>query len=144
MGARTNAREAALQMLYALETTNQPVESVIREFWRELPGDAEERSYADSLVRGVAESLQALDESIRSASKNWRLERMTRVDRNVIRLAAWELSFGVDVPRPVILNEAVELAKRFGTEEGASFVNGVLSSIAGGVGHQASGCGRAT
>lgn len=130
MGARTNAREAALQMLYALETANVPVESVIRDFWRELPGDAEERLYADSIVRGVAEEVEALDDSIRAASRNWRVERMTRIDRNIIRLAAWELRHNADVPRAVILNEAVELAKRFGTDEGSSFVNGVLASIA--------------
>ena len=130
MGARTNAREAALQMLYALEAVVQPVETVIRDFWRELPGDAEERLYADSLVRGVATEIAALDETIRRASRNWRLERMTRIDRNTLRLAAWELKHCPEVPRAVILNEAVELSKRFGTDEGAAFVNGVLTSIA--------------
>ena len=130
MGARTNARDAALQMLYAMESTSFAVETVIRDFWRELPGDAEERSYADSLVRGVAEQLDDLDRLIRVSSRDWRLERMTRVDRNILRLAAWELTYGAEVPRPVVLNEAVELAKRFGTDGGASFVNGVLSNIA--------------
>ncbi len=131
MGARTNAREAALQMLYAYEVTKEPIETVIRDFWRELPGDAEERTYADALVRGVSEELKQLDELIRVSSRNWRIERMTRIDRNVIRLAAWEIEYGGTVPFPVVLNEAVELAKRYGTEEGASFVNGVLASIAG-------------
>ncbi len=136
MGARTTAREAALQMLYAVESTGSPVEEVIREFWRELPGDAEDRAYADETVRGVTGDLEATDARIRVASKNWRLERMTRVDRNLLRLGAWELMQHPEIPRAVILDEAVELAKRFGTEESGSFVNGVLDRIA-------DDCGRA-
>ncbi len=136
MGARTTAREAALQMLYALEAGGDPVEQVIREFWRELPGDAEGRKYADEVVRGVAGELGETDERIRAASKNWRLERMTRVDRNLLRMGAWELLRKADVPRAVILDEAVELAKRYGTAESGAFVNGVLDRIA-------DDCGRA-
>lgn len=130
MGARTTAREAALQMLYAVESTGSNVNEVIREFWRELPGDAEDRAYADEMVRGVCEDLEGTDARIRAASKNWRLERMTRVDRNLLRLGAWELMKRSEIPRAVILDEAVELAKRFGTEESGSFVNGVLDRIA--------------
>ncbi len=130
MGARTTAREAALQMLYALEASDEPLERVIREFWRETPGDAEGRAYADEVVRGVHEGREQLDERIRRASDNWRLERMTRVDRNVLRLGAYELAFRDEVPRAVILDESVELAKRFGTEESGKFVNGVLERVA--------------
>lgn len=130
MGARTTAREAALQMLFALEAGGTAVERVIADFWRETPGDSEGRPYADELVRGVAHDLEGSDTLIRSASKNWRIERMTRVDRNVLRIGAWELAHRRDVPRPVILDEAVEIAKRFGTEESGSFVNGVLDRIA--------------
>ncbi len=130
MGARTTAREAALQMLYALEAGGAPAEQVIREFWRELPGDAEGRPYADELVRGVAAELEQADALIRAASQHWRLERMTRVDRNLLRMGAWELLRKADVPRAVILDEAVELAKRYGTAESGAFVNGVLDRIA--------------
>ncbi len=130
MGARSTAREAALQMLFALDASGAPAERIIADFWRETAGDAEGRSYADELVRGIAESLEATDALIRNASKNWRLERMTRVDRNVLRLGAWELSHRTDVPRAVILDEAVEIAKAFGTEESGAFVNGVLDRIA--------------
>jgi N utilization substance protein B len=130
MGARTTAREAALQMLFALDAGNASVSQVIADFWRETPGDAEGRAYADDLVESIARDLDATDELIRAASKNWRLERMTRVDRNVLRLGAWELAHRLDVPRAVILDEAVEVAKRFGTEESGSFVNGVLDRIA--------------
>lgn len=130
MGARTTAREAALQMLFALDAGGGTPAQVIADFWRETPGDAEGRAYADELVESIARDLEATDELIRAASKNWRLERMTRVDRNVLRLGAWELAHKRDIPRAVILDEAVEIAKRFGTEESGAFVNGVLDRIA--------------
>ena len=131
MGARTQAREAALQMLFAVEAGGADVELAIADFWAELPAeDAEGRAYADALVRGVVKDLEKTDDQIKKASQNWRLERMTRVDRNVLRLGAWELLVRVDVPRAVILDEAVEVAKRFGTEESGAFVNGVLDRIA--------------
>jgi transcription antitermination protein NusB len=130
MGARTTAREAALQMLFAIEASEADVEQGIGDFWRELPGEAEGRPYADEAVRGVRELVVDLDARIARASKNWRLERMTRVDRNVLRLGAWELVKRPDVPRAVAIDEAVELAKRYGTEESGAFVNGVLDRIA--------------
>ena len=136
MGARTTAREAALQMLFAIEATETDPEQAIGDFWRELPGDAEGRPYADEAVRGVRASVTDLDARIVKASKNWRLERMTRVDRNLLRLGAWELVKKTDVPRAVILDEAVELAKRFGTEESGAFVNGGLDRIADDCGRQ--------
>lgn len=136
MGARTTAREAALQMLYAVEAGEHGVERAVNDYWRETPGDAEGRVYADELVRGVVEMRDALDERIRAASENWRLERMARVDRNILRLGAFELVSRPEVPRAVIIDEAVELAKRFGTEESGKFVNGVLDRIADDVGRQ--------
>lgn len=130
MGARTTAREAALQMLFAIEASDADPDRAIDDFWRELPGDAEGRAYADEVVRGVRATLAELDAQLSRASKNWRLERMTRVDRNVLRLGAWELAHRPDVPRAVVLDEAVELAKRFGSEESGPFVNGVLDRVA--------------
>lgn len=130
MGARTTARESALQMLFAIDSTDEDTESVIRDYWRETPGDAEGRSFADALVRGVVRFRAELDQLITTASANWRVERMTRVDRNVLRVGAYELARCPEVPRPVAIDEAVELAKRFGTEESSSFVNGVLDRIA--------------
>jgi N utilization substance protein B len=131
MGARTTAREAALQMLFAIEANGVAVDQAIRDFWHELPpDDVEGRPYADQLVRGVTGELESTDAEIRKASQNWRLERMTRVDRNLLRVGAWELMRRNEIPRAVILDEAVELAKRFGTEESSSFVNGVLDRVA--------------
>jgi N utilization substance protein B len=130
MGARSSGRESALQMIFALEASGATPEQVIAAFWRETPGDPEGREYADAAVRGIGGDLARIDELIRKASTNWRLERMARVDRNVLRLGAWELQQIVAVPRAVILDEAVELAKRFGSEESGAFVNGVLDRIA--------------
>ncbi len=120
-----------MQMLFAVEAGGTEVERAIADFWAELPAeDAEGRLYADALVRGVLRDVEQTDAQIKKASQNWRLERMTRVDRNVLRMGAWELIARVDVPRAVILDEAVEVAKRFGTEESGAFVNGVLDRIA--------------
>jgi len=135
VGARTAAREAALQMLYAADLGEQEPGELIRDFWREFPADAEERSYADGAVRGVLAERERIDERIREASTNWRIERMSPVARNVLRLGTWELSSRTDIPRAVIIDESVEIAKRFSGTESASFVNGVLDRIA-------DGCGR--
>jgi len=123
-------------MLFAIDASGGDVERAIAEFWRELPGDAEDRAYADEAVRGVHAALASIDERIAKASTNWRLERMARVDRNVLRLGAWELGQRPDVPRAVALDEAVEIAKRFGTEESGAFVNGVLDRIADDLGRK--------
>jgi len=136
VGARTSAREAALQMLFAIDATGADVDQAISDFWRELPGDAEGRAYADELVRGVRRDAQKLDERIRAASQNWRIERMARIDRNALRLGTYELLTRTDVPRAVVLDEAVELAKRFGGEESSKFVNGVLDRIADDLGRK--------
>lgn len=121
-------------MLFGIEATDADASEAIARFWREMAGDPEGREYADEIVQGVWDSREKIDAIIVRASQNWRLERMTRVDRNVLRLAAWELLHQPNVPRAVILDEAVELAKRFGTEESSSFVNGVLDRIANDLG----------
>jgi N utilization substance protein B len=134
MGARTVARECALMVLFGLEMTEDDPADAVRAFFTELADEAgllsdeEARAYALEVVRGVRAEQAELDELIRTASEHWRLERMTRVDRNLLRLGAWELRHGV--PRPVAIDEAVELAKRFGTSESSAFVNGILDRIA--------------
>lgn len=131
MGARTTGREAALQMLFAMESTQTPVEIVTRDFWRELPPpDVEGRAFADNLLREVIAKRGWLDEKITAASDNWRLERMTPVDRSILRLGTLELLAHPEVPTEVVIDEAVELAKRYGADNSAKFVNGVLDRIA--------------
>jgi N utilization substance protein B len=136
MGARRSGREAALQMLFQLEGSGAPVDFVVTTFWKSFEADPEGKAYADALVRDCAARLAEVDEKIKAAATNWRIERMTRLDRNLLRLATIELLARPDVPRAVILDEAVELAKGFGTEESSAFVNGVLSRIADDLGRK--------
>jgi len=139
MGTRRKAREAALQMLYQMDVSAAGVEQVVELYHRFLAADAgaeetreptEQDEFSIQLVRGVSNELSAIDEIIRGVSQHWRLERMSRVDRNILRLATYELMRLADVPRRVTLNEAVELAKRYGSDGSAGFVNGVLDRIA--------------
>jgi N utilization substance protein B len=130
MGARSKAREAALQMLYAAELGAHDTNALVTDFWREFPGDAEGRAYADAALRGVLAEIAELDEHVVRSSQNWRLERMSPIARNVLRLGTWELLRRPEIPRAVIIDESVEVAKRFGGPEAGKFVNGVLDQIA--------------
>jgi transcription antitermination protein NusB len=138
MGARHSGREAALQMLFQIEASAASADDAIDLFWRSFAADAdpEGRVYADACVRGVVESGPALDQQIAAASQNWRVERMARVDRNVLRLGTWELVHQADIPRAVVLDEAVELAKAYGTDDSSAFVNGVLNKVADALGRK--------
>jgi N utilization substance protein B len=138
MGTRRRAREFALQILYQLDVQDQlSDEQALGMFWRNFAATAEAEGamaadlgeiqpFAEKLVRGVREHLAELDAQIQGASKNWRLERMARVDRNLLRLALYELKHIEDVPAKVAINEAIEIAKRYGTNESSAFVNGIL------------------
>ena len=130
MGARHSGREAALQMLFQLEVSAVDASTVIHLFWRHFESVPEGKDYADEIVLGVAEKLETIDAEITRASDHWRIERMSRVDRNILRLGTYELLHQPTVPGPVILDEAVELAKSFGSEGSSVFVNGVLNKIA--------------
>jgi transcription antitermination protein NusB len=129
-GARRKGREAALQMLYQIEASGVSVEQAIRHYWASLATSREGEEFANELVRGCDQQGEHIDGLIRAVSQHWRLERMTRVDRNILRLGTFELSAMQEIPRRVTLNEAVELAKRFGSDNSAAFVNGVLDRIA--------------
>ncbi|MCS6900992.1 MAG: transcription antitermination factor NusB [Myxococcales bacterium] len=139
MGIRSSGREAAFQMIFALETSGDDADQVINHYWRALPlSDQDEqyeihpetKKYAEFCVTGYAARSHEIDEKIRAASHNWRLERMTCVDRAVLRLGAYELIAHPDIPVAVVIDEAVELAKRYGTSDSGAFVNGVLDHIA--------------
>jgi N utilization substance protein B len=119
-------------MLFQMEGSGATAEEAIQLYWRsfEEVADPDGRAYADEAVRGVGATQADLDAKIVQASAHWRIERMGRVDRNVLRLGVWELAHHPSVPRAVVLDEAVELAKAFGTDESSAFVNGVLNRIA--------------
>jgi len=135
MGARSDGRQSALQILFALDAreeeavANDDIELAIDDYWRETPGALEGKPFADDLVKKIMSCQAAIDEQIGRASRTWRLDRMARVDRNVLRLGTAEL-LERDVPRAVVIDEAVELAKRFGGESSGVFINGVLDRIA--------------
>ena len=134
MGSRRKARECALQLLYQGEFS--PSAGGGNGRWISFEEDStmpstEIRTFAEELVQGVLANEAAIDERIRSVSTNWKLERMALVDRNILRIAAYELMYRTEIPRKVSLNEAIEIAKRFGTEDSSSFINGILDKIAG-------------
>jgi transcription antitermination protein NusB len=129
-GARRKAREAAVQMLYQIDLTGEDPERALELYFEYLTPADEAREFATELVRGCVAQREAIDTRIRNVSRHWRLERMARVDRNILRLATFELLTLADIPRKVTLNEAIELAKRFGDENSPAFVNGVLDRIA--------------
>ena len=136
MGSRRHGREVALQVLYQLDVQEQLTgDQALGLFWKYFARDEEEGdarddgeagAFAETLVKGVRENLGEIDQLISRASRNWRLERMARVDRNLLRLAVWELKYSKDVPAKVAINEAIEIAKRYGTAESPAFVNGIL------------------
>jgi N utilization substance protein B len=131
MGLRREARELALQMLYALDSNSSVGLRETLQTFREEQGDIADkvREFAEDLVRGVQAERSVIDEAIRACSKNWSLTRMPRVDLNVMRLAAYELMFRSDIPKKVSINEAIEIVRRYGDKESPAFVNGILDEI---------------
>ena len=130
MGSRRKGRESALQILYQIDTSGTSAEQALALYFAHLSSSEEGEEFATELVRLFDRDHDRIDGLIRDVSHHWRLERMTRVDRNILRLGVTELLHCPDVPRRVTLNEAVELAKRFGSEGSAGFVNGVLDRVA--------------
>lgn len=121
-------------MLYQIDLSRVSAEQAIHSYWAYLGSSREGQPFADGLVRGWAEQEERIDGIIREVSQHWRLERMAKVDRNILRLGTYELLALDDVPRRVTLNEMVELAKRYGAEGSPGFVNGVLDRIASDLG----------
>ncbi|HMK55257.1 MAG TPA: transcription antitermination factor NusB [Dissulfurispiraceae bacterium] len=138
MTKRRKAREYALQFLYgidlvALEPTEQGGSDISRgldEFWKGTDEqDPDIRSFAENLAKGTIEHLGEIDPLIQKAVDKWKLLRMAAIDRNIIRVAAYEILFRDDIPDAVSINEALEIAKRFSTAESAAFINGILDRI---------------
>lgn len=130
-GTRRKARESALQMLFAADVDNTDPEMLVRDFWNELGDEAfddKTRDFANNVVRGTLAHVSVVDDRIRSRAEHWRIERMAIVDRNILRLAVYEFLYE-DTPRTVVINEALEIARRFSTFEATQFINGILDSI---------------
>lgn len=129
MGVRRKSREAALQLLYQAEFEDPASPAAPSRFWAERKEDAPVREYADQLFRGIVEHRAELDRLIQSASKNWRMARMGLIDRNILRLAVYEMRFVPGVAPAVAINEALEIAKKYSGQEASVFINGVLDGI---------------
>jgi N utilization substance protein B len=129
MALRTKSREFALQMLFQWEIGRQAPQQVEAVFWRSARAQASTREFANQLFEGAVAETARLDALIEKHAEHWRVGRMASIDRAILRLAAYEMT-RMSTPAKVILNEAVELAKKFSSEEAASFVNGVLDAIA--------------
>ena len=131
MGTRRKARESALQMLFAADVAKTLGSVLTSNYWNEL-SDAEldnsTREFADKLTVGTLRELETIDDRIRTRAEHWRIERMAIVDRNVLRLAVYEFLFE-ETPHTVVINEALEIARRFSTYEATQFINGILDAI---------------
>ena len=128
---RTQSRECALQILYQNEINPEPMPEILRLFWNQQDEafSDEVRVFAEKLALGVMENQLEIDKVLEKYADNWELSRMAMIDRNVMRLATYELLYLADVPPKVTLNEAVNLAKKFSQEESGKFVNGILDKI---------------
>jgi transcription antitermination protein NusB len=126
--SHSRCREWALQFLYQTEFSGPPREDAVEQFWSHFQEEGKLPAYLRELVEGVGAHLDELDALIVRYSEHWRLERMTVVDRNLLRLAI-ELMYQPQVPPKVVINEAVEMAKRFGSETSGSFINGILDQV---------------
>ena len=118
-----------MQFLFLIDSTGDDYDAALEKFRSAFGLDPKLSEFFLRLIKGVTENRKDLDGMIESRSHNWKLARMALVDRNILRLAAYEMTFSRDVPDKVVINEAIELAKDFGTDESGSFINGVLDSI---------------
>ena len=131
MGARRKARICALQMLFQYDVARQRIDEVTRGYWEAFGDEAADvdREFADQLALGAISHLDEIDLLIKRRAEHWRIQRMAVVDRNILRLAIYEFLYEDDTPRTVIINEALEIARKFSTFEATQFINGILDAI---------------
>jgi N utilization substance protein B len=129
MSARRKGRELALQVLYQLDMSGESSEQALRTFADSFEHTPGAREFGETLVRGVLDRREQIDASIAQASEHWRLERLSRIDANVIRIAVYEMTTPPGLPLQIAINEAIEVARKFGTTDSAAFVNGVLDAV---------------
>ena len=130
MGLRRDAREAAVQFLYQMDTHHPAeLETALAEFWKQNEAKDNVRDFANDLLRGTLEKKTEIDAKITSLADNWDFNRLAVVDRNILRLALYEMLFRPEIPPVVSINEAIEIAKKFSTAESGKFVNGLLDRV---------------
>ncbi len=131
---RRKGREYAFQLLFRFDFTGKtPDKRDFDEFWTDKEDDPEIRDFSEDIVHGTISHLDEIDSAIRRSAENWGLERMAAADRNILRAATYELLYRKDIPSAVTINEAIEIAKKYSTNESASFINGILDTIAKGL-----------
>ena len=131
MGVRRKSREFALQMLFQWDITHDPIDKIITPFWEsvETPESPEVIEFANALATGTIDHVEKIDVLLQRHAEHWRLDRMAGVDRNLLRLAVYEFLDDAKIPKAVIINEAIEIARRFSTQESPQFINGILDSV---------------
>ncbi|NQU95559.1 MAG: transcription antitermination factor NusB [Candidatus Omnitrophica bacterium] len=130
MRNRTKARECALKILYAFDIRKDALEECAHDFWENHPTSEDEvKKFSTLIVEGVRQNKDFIDAAISKYAKNWQIKRMATVDRNILRLGTFELLFAADIPPKVAINEAIEMAKRYGDKDSGKFVNGILDKI---------------
>lgn len=125
---RKASRELAMKLIFEINYRKDEAESLLKDFIEKNELGVKDREYIESVVRGTVKNIDDIDWAIENHSKGWKLDRLAKIDLAVLRLAIYELKY-TDTPQSVVINEAVELAKKFGTEKSGSFVNGLLSSF---------------
>ncbi|MFH1825396.1 MAG: transcription antitermination factor NusB [Candidatus Firestonebacteria bacterium] len=129
MGERRKARELALQMLFQIDFGGILLDDVVKSFLEELNENESVKDFALSLVRGALENLDSIDDLIKERLQNWEFNRIANVDKNILRLAVYELLYREDIPVAVTINEAIEIAKEYSSHESGKFINGILDKI---------------
>ena len=130
MRNRTKARECALKILYAIDIRKDSHRECAEAFWESHPTIKDEvKNFSSFLVEGVTKNKSSIDPVISKYATNWHIQRMAAVDRNILRLATFELLFSEEIPPKVAINEAIEMAKRYGDKDSGKFVNGILDKI---------------
>lgn len=137
MAGRSKAREQILQLLYLIEQSKLNTDDAMTFFTKNFEVHEEEMPFIRSRLQGISGELTKIDEKIAKYSEHWKMNRMPKVDRNILRLGAYELEFCSDVPVSVVINEAIELGKKFGDINTPKFVNGILDKIAKEIGRAA-------
>jgi N utilization substance protein B len=129
MGRRRKAREETLRILFRLEFENKQIKKTLNQYWKNKKASEEIKEYSTWLVNGVISDQAKIDNIIQQISEHWRISRMALVDRNILRMAVFELLYEENIAPAIVINEAIEIAKKYSGDEAATFVNGILDAI---------------
>jgi N utilization substance protein B len=129
MGRRRKAREETLRILFRLEFENKQIDKTLNQYWQSKKTSEEIKEYSTWLVKGIISDQAKIDNIIQQVSEHWRISRMAIVDRNILRMAVFELLYEESIAPAIVINEAIEIAKKYSGDEAATFVNGILDAI---------------